>query len=176
MGTNNIGSSIYNNRAFKIDDDMGRKTLDSCFNIPIGFDPNDYITAYYKGLGSYYDYYYEVRVHGYKKLLYYKKGSETWGTAANLSITGLRSAGALSLEIFPNPFSNFTEITLKGNQKATIVLSDITGKELINEEFVQTYKLQRNNIPQGIYFYKIIGESGAMKTGKLIIEYGSCVH
>jgi hypothetical protein len=173
VNINSLGDSI-NNRGSKIYDSWdytnGPSTSDSCFQDLIGCCSS--IKHFYNGLGGpYFDTQTSaIYIYSYSHLLFYQKGSEVWGNQGSFATAGLKSASNLFVTAFPNPFSSFTEITLDNFRPALIILSDLTGREILNDNFVHSYKLQRNNLKPGIYFYTVTDQSGAMGAGKLIVE------
>ena len=78
-----------------------------------------------------------------------------------------------SATITPNPFRTNALLSLHTRyiiQNARFVLFDVYGKEMQNLKLESgNLKLERENLPSGIYFYKVIDQSGDFVTGKLII-------
>lgn len=80
--------------------------------------------------------------------------------------------------VFPNPFSNFTQIKIGGlneNDFMQLQVMDVTGKILINQsrKAINTNELftvSKNNLSAGIYFYKVVIDGGRIFTGKLVVE------
>ena len=74
---------------------------------------------------------------------------------------------------YPNPFSSATEILLPDLKQsdASFVLYSIYGNEVRRMKVEsQSFKLDREDLPGGIYFYKIISSDGILYSGKLMIE------
>lgn len=80
----------------------------------------------------------------------------------------------INVRLFPNPFSTSATITIDGaNYQQTILeVLDIAGKSIrsiqVNEE--QRIILNRENLSQGVYFYRLIGDNAIVHTGKFIVR------
>lgn len=88
--------------------------------------------------------------------------------------TGMESVSNFSLfSIFPNPFSEQTEITFYNPSSipCTFVLYDILGNTIKSFPISGNKAiLQRGNISAGIYFYELKEKEGKKTTGKLIVH------
>jgi len=79
----------------------------------------------------------------------------------------------LEIQIVPNPFSEITRLTLQGVEvnTATLKLFDLQGKQWRNNQFSgQSIKIERKNLPKGMYFYQVEIEGRLAGVGKLIIK------
>lgn len=76
-----------------------------------------------------------------------------------------------SLDVYPNPFTSSATVELPG-EGASFMLFDMTGKLLRQEENISgtSYRLERNDLPSGIYFYRSIDAAGMSYSGKLVID------
>lgn len=75
---------------------------------------------------------------------------------------------SINAEIYPNPASDF--ISIKGiSSHATIILSDITGKIVLNESVMRDRTLDISSIEAGIYVLHI-EENGMRVTKKVAVE------
>jgi len=86
--------------------------------------------------------------------------------------------------VYPNPFSKETtiEFSLNTSEKVSVSIYNELGqlvKSLLNENAMNSGKFQvvwdgmdnsGASASNGIYFYKITTESGAIKSGKLILK------
>ncbi|MFQ5334990.1 MAG: T9SS type A sorting domain-containing protein, partial [Flavobacteriales bacterium] len=84
-------------------------------------------------------------------------------SAKNLPPTEIR------ISPFPNPFDD--ELTFNSNvavKNAVLIISDITGREMMQCGFTSGMKLQREAWPAGMYFYSVLGENGILASGKII--------
>ena len=75
----------------------------------------------------------------------------------------------------PNPFNSETTVTIQNTngkiQNSKLILYDVYGREVINLPISSsTIKLERGNLPSGIYFYKIMGDNISGVSGKIIVE------
>jgi uncharacterized repeat protein (TIGR01451 family) len=70
--------------------------------------------------------------------------------------------------VFPNPFSDFLNITRQENILSKIILYDITARKLFEKSFSGSLSLNTVQFSKGIYFYSIESLNGEVKKGKLI--------
>jgi len=80
-----------------------------------------------------------------------------------------------NVKLYPNPFSNNATITIDDKIKlnmASVVIYDVVGKEIkrINNITSNTITIEKAEMPNGIYFYKVINYEAAIATGKFIVE------
>lgn len=77
-----------------------------------------------------------------------------------------------SVLVSPNPFSDYTIISTTSEfQNVTFSLFDITGKEIKRNENISGnhFRINKNEMTSGIYFYKIIGNNSQFANGKIVI-------
>lgn len=73
-------------------------------------------------------------------------------------ITGIKNENLIlsSVNVFPNPFTNQLNLTNASGNTLNVSLSDISGKEILNNEVnTELYSLDTDQIPAGVYFLKI---------------------
>jgi hypothetical protein len=76
---------------------------------------------------------------------------------------------------YPNPFSTATTIDLGNHQfknEITVELYDLTGK-LVMSKLIQNQNkvlIERNNLSEGIYIYKILDGNVYVGSGKMTIK------
>ncbi len=80
----------------------------------------------------------------------------------------------LLIKIYPNPFSTATTLTLQGTvRNPTLFIYNLLGQE-VKSIPVGTNKqvtIPRNNLPAGMYFYKLVEENKEpLAIGKLLVE------
>jgi hypothetical protein len=80
-----------------------------------------------------------------------------------------------SVSIYPNPFSETTTLRIaNGNRTAnySLAVTDIYGKIIYSDAIsnANEFEIHRNNLPGGMYFYKVTGGAIIIATGKLVIE------
>lgn len=131
---------------------------------------------YYKGLGGPYHYWMAAWMNtNYRKLVYYKKGAETWGTP--LDCETLLHVGTpeyqqnQNINIYPNPtLGNITVSTPEGLIfSCRFKLFDISGrpvKEMIMTQQKQSFDI--SDLPCGLYSYKLTTDTGEVFHGKII--------
>jgi hypothetical protein len=110
-----------------------------------------------------------------EEVIYYKKGSETWGTPLNCD--SLLQVGTEEFDIkesvkfYPNPTTGKVTITFP---PATIfpcelLLTDISGR--VADKFILTSKTQPidiTNLKPGLYFARLTNDNGSRFIGKII--------
>lgn len=148
----------------------------NCWEAIVG---NPYVFYYLDGLGGgYYENYNVPLVSDYHRLVYYKKGAETWGTpiicdTVNSVVQLQENQG--KIKIFPNPFSNSTTINIEDFNAADnwhFELLDLTGKQVLSLEISsQNVEIYKNNLPAGIYIYRMLNsQKQTQYVGKLAVE------
>jgi hypothetical protein len=109
------------------------------------------------------------------EIIYYKKGSETWGTP--LSCDSLQHVGiseiavAKEVNIYPNPTKGTITVSVPTNTQipCKIELFDISGRFLkVFTLYQQTQSFDLSNIPAGLYNYKVTTAEGDIFRGKII--------
>ncbi len=140
-------TSLFNGRTINVDDEWG-------------FDQGyDYVYIY--GCGREYHYFPQPGTAIYVDLIYYKKGSEEWGTKDYSAIDEARSFSDVS--IYPNPSDGIVKFELEHlqGQYLDLKLFDLTGKEVysIRERVDGTQKqliqLDLNHLESQLYLLQI---------------------
>jgi len=80
-----------------------------------------------------------------------------------------------NVSVYPNPFSNEAIISIGKSvslSNASIHMYDLVGKEVRLISDIQSHELMinRDNLADGMYFYKLINKGQEISTGKLIIK------
>jgi len=73
------------------------------------------------------------------------------------------------ISIYPNPSDNYINFDYDGGSDAKIEIFDITGKFLCRENIIrkQVLQLSLENYPSGVYFYKLVSNTGnVIRSGK----------
>lgn len=171
-------TSPYNNRHVKTQDwpsQLFPVDNDTCFNIPIlggmTINPNFYI----EGLGGEYYTGGDGLAYFHRLPVYYKKGSEEWGTPIDFDIllsSVPRSETVISSSVSPNPFSGTATIEINNWNKQTYHLQviDLYGKvvmELSTDE--SRFEINNDGSLSGAYTYKLLNDNNQVGTGKLMI-------
>jgi len=78
-------------------------------------------------------------------------------------------------KLYPNPFNTNATITIDDKIKlnmASVIIYDVLGKEMkrINNITSNTITIEKGDMPNGIYFYKVINNETKITTGKFIVE------
>jgi len=76
------------------------------------------------------------------------------------------------VQIFPNPFSSSATLQPGKNFKdATLVVYNCFGEEVKQIKNIngESMVLRRDNLPEGMYFVRVIENNKIMVTGKLVI-------
>lgn len=81
-------------------------------------------------------------------------------------------AGGIGLEIFPNPFTEEAGFHLTGlppNAQVTLTVFNAQGIPVRTESFAGAdYQFRRNNLPQGVYYFRLESEGKTAASGRLI--------
>lgn len=139
---------------------------------------DDYLPQYfyYKGLGG--PYYSRMAIGttiSYRKLVYYKKGSETWGTPLNCE-TLLHVGLAENLKnqetsIYPNPTLGIITVSCPANWEfpCRLEIFDLSGRTAV--EYTVNYQKQTFDLsafPTGLYSFKLTSADSDVFHGKFI--------
>ncbi len=81
----------------------------------------------------------------------------------------------VGMQISPNPFSTSAIMKITGNKGTaplSFIMYDLTGKDVKAKSTVsgQQITIERGNLNNGIYFYKLLQENKIIGSGKLMIE------
>lgn len=118
---------------------------------------------------------------GYHTLFYtYYNSDSCSATVSDLifvsQCTGIQEHGlsGVSVNISPNPFYSTTLLKVENAtneyRDLQFVLFDIYGKEIRNITLESPQlRLDRENMPAGVYLYKLIGKDGNYVSGKLVV-------
>jgi len=105
-------------------------------------------------------------------LLYFKKGSTTWGTPLppNVGI-GEIEGDKTQAKLYPNPASSAIEITRHTGGRCTFSIYSIDGKKMAEHELDQASEtIDVSGLANGLYFYSITGNEHT-SNGKLLIRH-----
>ncbi len=86
--------------------------------------------------------------------------------------SGINTVDVNSVEVYPNPFSNELLISMNSVfEKTTLVLSDVTGKEVSRFELgaiATTYQMNTSGLEKGVYLLNINSNGKTIAVKKLI--------
>lgn len=74
------------------------------------------------------------------------------------------------LILFPNPFTDIINITLKGSESVEVSLFDVTSRKILKQSFTNSISLNTEQLAKGIYLYEVRDKSGVIKKGKFVKE------
>ncbi len=77
------------------------------------------------------------------------------------------------VEVYPNPFTHYTYIRIKdiNTSRHRLDIYHVNGKNMFSKEIDNEYLLKRNELPPGVYFFKIQSlDEGKTYTGKIVIQ------
>jgi hypothetical protein len=80
---------------------------------------------------------------------------------------------AAGVNVYPNPFTDFATLTLPHDNGSsyTLTVYDLFGKLLRTQHFTtSTVKIEKADLPAGVYFYRIMGDSAIIGRGRLTIQ------
>ncbi len=79
-------------------------------------------------------------------------------------------------EVFSNPDIDFTfvnrniSVSSVKYDKLNLELFDINGNKVVNQNFVNTYQSELNNLPAGTYLIRISSENKVLSKGKIVLN------
>lgn len=99
-------------------------------------------------------------------------GHESWfAIALSTTATGIHAIPASSVLIYPNPFSNHFYIYSKSQSlsNGTLVIYNELGQMILRRVGLngRLFLVNENNLPSGIYYYKILQEDKSVAKGIL---------
>lgn len=81
---------------------------------------------------------------------------------------------AVQVMVYPNPFKEQTTLEVEGKEYETLTLQvyDLSGRlvQTLGARHSSTIKIDRQNLIQGVYIYKLKGNGAPISTGKLVIQ------
>lgn len=109
--------------------------------------------------------------------VYYKKGTETWGSPLDCStFVGIDAIAAVdnSVTIFPNPFTETATIQIedfKDSDVWSMQLLDLTGKVVrVVDIHTASFELHKGDLLAGVYFYRFFNSVESREyVGKLVL-------
>ncbi len=129
--------------------------------------------TYYKGLGGPYYSCSEFICMGGKNcaLVYYKKGSNTWGTPLVISAANDFSNNP-ELAIYPNPAKDKITLTIHAARLPIVFeLIDLSGRKIMQRVIhseITSLNLDENLV--GIYLHRMTDNKGWISYGKVVVE------
>jgi hypothetical protein len=78
-----------------------------------------------------------------------------------------------NISISPNPFTQSTQITLPQTYRSiTLEVYNLQGQQVAQYQYADCDKIQlrRNQLKSGLYFLKLTGDDGVVRTGKVVVE------
>lgn len=76
-----------------------------------------------------------------------------------------------SVNVYPNPATNFVNFEIDGLENGTVTINSITGQEVVNTSFANGTKIDVSHLNNGVYIYNVRNANNEMvKTNKLIIR------
>ncbi len=131
------------------------------------------VKYYYKGLGG--PYYPREEMHAAlakRKLVYFEKDGETWGTPLDVTSVEAREKPAM-VKIFPNPARGSFRVDIDPSLSGeySIKLLDVNSREVhLQKVNPGTTTINVSHLPPGIYFGVITGQQGVVHTHKLLLQ------
>jgi len=72
------------------------------------------------------------------------------------------------LILFPNPFSDKINISLKRNEVVEFTLFDMASRKIFNQSFTNSISINTEQLSKGIYLYEVRNKNGVIKKGKVV--------
>jgi hypothetical protein len=187
------GADIY---AFSMNSSQNRKykyaswggfifNTDSCWAPSDGWNYPISSGTYTDGLGKVQTYWRQFSGTAWlqmeEDLVYYKKGSETWGTPVStdcFTLVGISPAAGkkvITVRIAPNPVETRAEIQISDlteNDNSWFVIRDFLGRTVMQHNLVSNpYTLNREGLPAGLFFLSVYNKNGFLQAwAKLIFK------
>jgi hypothetical protein len=164
-------SNLYNNKIIKTTFKYGiQQKSENCYSLQ-SFTPGFSHIYYVEGCGGpFYEGVYDNIWGDHFKLVYFKKGSETWGSPLAVNNEILIKP---KFNIYPIPAKETIIFKLNeySNQKYHFFLFNNIGQIIINVPFTNNkLEIKRNGLPNGMYTYRIISTKGEVIIGKVMFN------
>jgi flagellar hook assembly protein FlgD len=79
-----------------------------------------------------------------------------------------------AIKIYPNPFSENTMLTFENpkGEECILTIYDSKGKVVKTIDQIDNgqFKIERNNLPDGIYYFDVHSESAFFGNGKFVLQ------
>ncbi len=86
-----------------------------------------------------------------------------------LTVTGyLESEYKYLFYLYPNPFSTQLTFSLADNEPTTVLLYNFLGQQVLQQTFTNSTTVNTAQLADGIYFYELRSNKGALKTGRVV--------
>ncbi len=128
---------------------------------------------YIKGLGGpYYSGMMDGENYARRRLVYYKKGDETWGSPlAIVDETGINMVEKPIISVFPNPARDYIYLKAEIAMPVLLEIIDLHGSVLIAEQMDSKHdQINTSKLNAGVYIYRVRKGELVYQTGKLFIE------
>jgi len=170
---------VYNNRLVQQFNSQGLYYNGTCYNDPFEVYGPEY--WYSSGLGCTLVYRLEadINVHQYREeLVYFRKGTETWGTpvAGNCDalLTGTKEISPeQGMAVYPNPAISEIRVSIQPAVKpGKYTLTDLSGRQVSGGKVAgNSFVIQRNQLAGGIYLLIVTDADGRMVSrSKVVFE------
>jgi hypothetical protein len=134
---------------------------------------------YTEGLGMTMNYFYDSNMGQYEQdLVYYKKGTDTWGTPVSTDCTSLigispiEAKKPVTVSITPDPVETQGKIFVSnatGSSGYRFVLTDLFGRTILQNTLENNPSIFTRQGPPGLYFISIYDENGILVSHTKII-------
>ncbi|MBK9045596.1 MAG: T9SS type A sorting domain-containing protein [Bacteroidetes bacterium] len=88
--------------------------------------------------------------------------------SCNSTVGFTNEISANDYKISPNPFNDFLSVQTDYSSPVNFIISDLSGKVIVNQVIERSNTIETNHLTKGIYFYKIVDDAGKVKLGKLV--------
>lgn len=95
--------------------------------------------------------------------------NDFYGVFNLISTNILRKEKSIELSIYPNPVKEYFTVGLDNNEKTDVIIIDITGKIIYQNNFSKEMKISTTDFKSGIYFVKIKNNNDVI-TREIIVE------
>lgn len=90
-------------------------------------------------------------------------------SVSEITNTGIADNNTLAqVVLFPNPFSNQFTFKYAGSEKTTFFLYDFIGRQILQQTFTNSIKINTEQLANGIYFYQLRNSKRIIANGKVV--------
>ena len=109
--------------------------------------------------------------HEYYVTALYDQGESEPSNVVTILITDMNEFSSESIAVYPNPSNGIFTIEMPNMVSAKVMVMDITGKIVYDNNVISNSQIKLQNVEQGMYFIRIADTtSGSIVVKKLLVN------
>ena len=90
----------------------------------------------------------------------------TCNSCSNVNVEDMEKE---NITVYPNPASNYLNVTLAGDEAATVQLFNLVGQQVYSETAVNSASINVSSLKAGVYMLKV-SQNGKVYTSKVVVK------